>query len=419
MIKRTLVCVLVISIFGFIGCKPEQENQIPPYVEDGSEIYRFWPFSVGAAAAGARTDNTNGKDTVNANALNPKSRQHELLKHFNVVAAENEMKPENIMPSSESGSYNWKDADALVEYAEETGKKVRGHVLIWHDQTPAWFFPSAGTGAEKKQKLYERMENHIKSVFEKYGGRIDTWDVCNEVVDHETFSGGGARKDSKYTQIMEAAGLSGINRYEYVLNAFKWARKYADENKGENVKLYLTDFGIERPFPNTPAGQKSKIDAFDELVDYLIENGAPIDGVGFQGHLRLYDHPVSQISEGIDRFSAKTRKDGKKLKVQVCELDFSVFSGAKNEGSLTKLSGSVFEERMTDLAKTYREYFDMFEEKYNEGKLDMVLIWGISDGHSWLNNHPVSGRTDHPLLFDRDYEPKEAFLKLIEGRTAH
>jgi endo-1,4-beta-xylanase len=208
-----------------------------------------------------------------------------------------------------------------------------------------------------------------------------------------------------------------MDRYEYVVKAFEWARKYADENGGQNVKLYLTDYGIERRFPDAVEGQKSKIDGFEDLVDYLIEKNAPIDGVGFQGHFRLYDHPVEQISAGIDRFSAKTKKDGTKLTVQICEMDFSVFSNAKSEANLKIISPDKLEERLTDLAATYRDFFNMFEGKYNEGKLTMVLIWGISDGHSWLNNSPVSGRTDHPLLFDRNYEPKKVFYKLVEGRT--
>jgi endo-1,4-beta-xylanase len=420
--KKTLTFIpcfiLIILMIGLIGCKsdpgPEKKQEPePPFEYNGEELYRFWPFPLGVAVPGANTSNNSLNSTQN-NALNSASPQYPLLKHFNVVVAENEMKPDNIMPTSADGSYRWENADALVNYAEANGKKIRGHVIIWHDQTPAWFFNGSGTsGRATKDELYTRMENHIKTVFKKYGGRIDTWDVCNEVVDHDNF---GPRSGSKYTQIMEDAGLSGINRYEYVLKAFEWARQYADENGGQNVKLYLTDYGIERRFPDTPPDQKSKIDGFEELVDYLIEKEAPVDGVGFQGHFRLYDHPVEQISAGIDRFSAKTRKDGKKLTVQVCELDFSVFSNAKGEGNDQKIANSKIEERLTDLAATYRDYFDMFEQKYKEGKLTMVLVWGIADGHSWLNNHPVSGRTDHPLLFDRGYEPKEAFNKLVEDR---
>jgi endo-1,4-beta-xylanase len=402
--KKTFVCILIISILGFIGCGSKQE--IPAYDYDGDELYKLWPFPVGVAVPGARTGS--------GSAILPSSPQYPLLKHFNVVVAENEMKPDAIMGSSKGGAYNWTNADALVNFAEEKGKRVRGHVLIWHDQTPAWFFQGSGvSGRATKAELYANMENHIKAVFQKYGGRIDTWDVCNEVVDHTITTNGGAREDSNYTKIMQDSGLTGIDRYEYVVKAFEWARKYADENNGQNVKLYLTDYGIERRFPGTT---RSKVDVFKELVQYLIDNDAPIDGIGFQGHFRLYDHPPSEVAEWIDIFSAMEKKDGAKLKVQVCELDISIYSNAKNEGSLTNLSGSTLSERLSDLADTYRDFFDMFEEKYNDGKLDMALIWGIADGHSWLNNHPVPNRTDYPLLFDRNYKPKEAFIKLTENR---
>ena len=419
MIKKAIVFVLVSLMLGLIACEPEkgQESEVldPSFDYDGENLYKLWPFPLGVAVPGGNTNGGTGQN----NALNASSSQNQFLKHFNVVVAENEMKPDNLMPSSEGGQYKWTNADALVSYAEANNKKIRGHVLIWHAQTPSWFFQGAGgQGRATKEQLYGRMENHIKTVFQKYGGKIDSWDVCNEVVDQDDRSNGGARKDSNYTKIMEDAGLTGINRYEYVLKAFQWARKYANENGGQNVKLFLTDFGIERAFPDdVAAGKKSKIDMFEELVNYLIDNEAPIDGVGFQGHFRLYDHPVSQISDGIDRFSAKQRKDGKKLIVQVCELDFSIFSNAKGEGSAKTMSDENLNQRLSDLADTYRAFFDMFETKYKEGKLDMVLIWGIADGHSWLNDHPVSGRTDYPLLINRKYKPKKAFIKLTEGRS--
>jgi endo-1,4-beta-xylanase len=436
MIKKSIVFVLIIFMFGLSGCKsatepepkPEQEIEKPiwppadeseniwnwPPEEGGEKLHQFWSFPLGVAVPGANTSNAS-----NNNALDTENPQYQFLKHFNVVVAENEMKPANMMPSSESGAYGRKtNADKLVSYAKATGKRIRGHVLIWHSQTPSWFFPSKGTGAEKKAKLYENIERHIKAVFEHFGGTIDSWDVCNEVVDQDDRTNGGARKDSDYTKIMDAAGAKGMERYEYVVKAFEWARKYADANGGQNVKLFLTDFGIERAFPDdVAAGKKSKIDMFEGLVDYLIEKNAPIDGVGFQGHFRLYDHPVEQISDGIDRFAAKERKDGKNLIIQVCELDFSVFSNAKGEGKAKTIAPENLDERLTDLAKNYRDFFDMFETKYNEGKLDMVLIWGIDDGHSWLNEHPEPGRTDYPLLFDRSYQPKEAYSKLKEGRT--
>jgi endo-1,4-beta-xylanase len=411
--KKNFIFLFIIfsfAFFGFFACDDRKEPDQPEF-DDNIILHTKWPFALGVAVPGAATSNTT---STHNNALNTNSRQHQFLKHFNVVVAENEMKPDQIMPTTATGSYRWTNADALVNYAKANDKRIRGHVLIWHDQTPSWFFSGSGvSGRATKEQLYQRMENHIKTVFEKYGGTIDTWDVVNEAVNHDQ---PGPRSDSMYTRIMQDSGLTGMARYEYVIKAFEWARKYADANNGQNVKLYLTDFGIERPFDRGEgAARTSKQADFEALVNYLIQNNAPIDGVGFQGHFRLYDHPVEQISDGIDRF-AKIQRDGKNLMVQVCELDFSIFSNAKGEGSNTRIAGSLLNERLSDLAKTYRDFFDMFEKKFEEGKLDMVLIWGISDGHSWLNNHPVPNRVDHPLLFNRNYRAKEAYMALVEDR---
>nr|AFK83726.1 glycosyl hydrolase family 10 [uncultured bacterium 35A20] len=293
--------------------------------------------------------------------------------------------------------------------------KVRNSVLILILITLAFFGCDGGKGgngdnSDKKERLYARMEAHTKAVFEHYGDRIEWWDVCNEVIDHDDYKSGGARKDSDYTKIMESAGLSGMDRFEYVLKAFQWARQYADEyGEPGKVKLYLTDYGVERPFGNGPG---SKQQCLSDLVDWLIEKDAPIDGVGFQGHFRLKDHPVEEISEGIDKFAKKTR-NGTPIKIQVCELDFSAYSNHYGDNSATSISPETLPGRLSDLADNYGDFFDMFEEKFKAGKLDMVLIWGVDDGHSWLNDHPVKGRTDYPLLFGRDYKAKAAFKKVF------
>jgi len=370
-------------------------------VGDEAILHTKWPFIVGAAAPGAAFTNTNG--------------QYPLLRQFEMLVAENDMKPDAVMPTSKPANFNtsnnnlgaqyrWTNADRLITYAEANGKAIRGHVLIWHSQTPAWFFTGTGTdGRANKAELYSNMETHIKTVFEKYRGRVGWWDVCNEVVSDGANGVGSPRPggdpasgNSRYTQIMEDSGLAGINRYEYVLKAFQWARQYADANGGQNVKLYLTDY-------NTEHNDWGKQNRFEELVNYLIQNNAPIDGVGFQTHIR-YDFPsVPQISAAIDRFAAKG------LMTQVCELDMSVFPG----GSDTTLTDSVLAERLTLQATKYRALFDIFKTKYDEGKLDAVLIWGLADGSSWLNNRP-SGRVDHPLLFDRSFQPKAAYNRLVE-----
>jgi len=410
------ICLIILLIAAIFSCDTNSNPVETPEFDDDIILHTEWPFPVGVAVPGARTNNA-GMSSSQANALNSSNPQYNLLKHFNVVVAENEMKPYAVLPASSGGSYNWTDSDKLVEYAKANNKKIRGHCLFWHDQTPSWFFSGNIT------QLYTNMENHAKAIFQKYKGDIEYWDVVNEAIDHDK---AGPRADSGYTKIMEAAGKTGNDRYEYILKAFQWARQYADENGGTNVKLYLTDFGVERPFDRTDG--TSKQESFKVLVEWLIEKDAPIDGVGFQGHFRLYDHPVDKnkclsctdkskckhdISSGIDLFSEIKKKNGKNIKVQICELDISIFSNAKGEAESRTVSGGVLNERLKDLAQTYRDYFDMFKVKYNAGKLDMVVLWGVADGHSWLNDHPVKGRTDHPLLFNRNYKGKEAYSKLV------
>jgi len=408
--NRIVICILLILALAGFSCKNESLPKDEISGNDDIILHTKWPFYVGAAVPGAKTNNS-GVGSGAANALNTGSPQHKFLKHFNVFAAENEMKPEALLPVSApsaanwSAGYTWTFADELMNYAETSGKKVRGHCLIWHDQTPDWFFKGSGLqGRASINELYTRMENHIKTVFEKYGGRIEWWDVVNEAVDHSV---AGPRRDSRgrYTEIMEDAGKKDMDRYEYILKAFEWARMYADEYGSENVKLYLTDYGVERPFSR---GGTTKQDDFFALAQWLVQKKAPVDGIGFQGHFRLYDHPVNEISAGIDKFAALG------LTIQICELDFSIFSNTKNEADLKTVPGSVLNARLSDLAQTYFDYFEMFKEKYYEEKLDMVIIWGLTDGHSWLNNHPVSGRTDYPLLFDRSYQAKEAYHKLVD-----
>jgi endo-1,4-beta-xylanase len=378
---------LTVSLFA-VSCNTAQH----PLENAGSSLlYENWPFPVGAAVPTAAFTTTNP--------------QHPLLEHFNVYVAENDMKPASIMPASavanwDSPGYNWTNADKLVRYAQQHGKKIRGHVLIWHNQTPAWFFAGSGAGGRAtKAELYSRMENHIKTVMQKYGGAIDCWDVCNEVVGDD----GNPRAGSPYTQIMNDAGLTGMDSYEYVLKAFQWARQYADANGGRNVKLYLTDYNIEY------GGVKQ--DAFYALAQRLLQQNAPIDGAGFQAHVK-WDWPqAAGIGAALDRLA------GLGLTVQVSELDISLFSySGEDTANLKTLADNVRDTRLLVQAQKYRELFDMFQQKYNNGAgpLTMVLIWGLADGQSWLNNHPVQGRTDYPLLFDRAYQEKAAFQKLVE-----
>jgi endo-1,4-beta-xylanase len=376
-------------------------------------LYLSWPFYVGAAAPGSAFTTSNG--------------QYPLLKHFNVLVAENDMKPVSVMPSqwqnsqsnpvyNASQAYRWTEADKLVNYAKANNTKIRGHVLFWHEQIPNVFFTTGNASASliTKEVLYQRIEQHAKTVFQKYGGDILWWDVANECVGDDgnprttgNANIAGSNGTSGFTAVMTNAGVTGDARYDWIVEAFKYARQYADANGGQNVKLFLTEYGIEE--------STTKLDGLLRLVDYLISKGAPIDGVGIQGHARIGtgngNSYVNGLSDAIDQITKrKNPVNQNNLVVQVCELDISLF--AWNDSTLT-LSGSELNSRLTAQAAMYRNLFDMFAVKYSEGRLDMVLVWGLADGESWLNVFPTAGREDHPLLFDRQYQPKAAFNALI------
>jgi len=374
-----------------------------------------WPFYVGAAVPGSAFSSSDG--------------QYPLLRHFNVLVAENDMKPESVMPNewqnwqsspayNASNAYRWTEADKLVNYAQANNTKIRGHVLFWHEQTPGVFFKTGNLSSAyvSKEVFYTRMEQHVKTVFQKYGGKVLWWDLANETVGSDgnpRVEGGanvaGSDGKSGFTAVMEAAGLTGDNRYEWIVNAFKYARKHADENGGQNVKLFLTEYDIEKNYSTV------KRDGFLRLLDYLISNGAPIDGVGIQGHTRVQERTgyVTSLGSLIDQIATrKNPVNNKNLVVQVTELDISLY--AWDDSSLT-LSTSELNSRLQTQTAMYRELFDMFNDKYKEGKFDMVVVWGIDDGHSWMNGFPTAGRVDYPLLFDRQYKPKPAFDSLITG----
>ena len=380
-------------------------------------LHSKWPFYVGVAAPPEAFTSSNG--------------QYSLLGHFNVLVSENDMKPESLMPGEWSNwasspayngsqAYRWKEADKLVKYAKKNNAKIRGHVLFWHEQIPKVFFTteSASDPLITKEVLYQRMEQHAKTVFEKYKGDILWWDVANETVGDDgnprtTFSeknNEAINGISGFTAVMQHAGVTGDARYDWIVEAFKYARQYADANGGQNVKLFLTEYGIEE--------NQTKRSAFLGLLDYLYTNNAPIDGVGIQGHTNIGtdngNSYVSGLSSAIDQITTKKNPvNQKNLVVQVTELDISLFVGG--EDNRLTLSESEINTRLQTQATMYRNLFDMFAAKHNEGKFDMVLVWGIADGHSWLNWFPSAGRTDYPLLFDRQYQPKAAFNALITG----
>lgn len=307
---------------------------------------------------------------------------------FNSFTGENCMKPQPIQP--EEGVFRFEEADNLMKIARESGANVVGHTLVWHSQTPGWFFKDADGKPVSRELALKRMRTHIAAVVGRYKGQIKQWDVVNEAI-----------SDNGSEWLRPSPWLKAIGE-DYIAEAFRAAHA-ADPD----ALLLYNDYNIENP------GKREKT---IKLLKSLKEQGVPIHGVGIQGHWGLGYPSLETIETAIQEFG----KLG--LKVMITELDVSVlpakYFGAdvsvqqmKEEG-LDPYTEGLPAEVAQQQAERYRALFEVFLR--NRDIVDRVTFWGVHDGQSWKNNFPIRGRTDYALLFDRQGKPKPAFNELVK-----
>lgn len=319
-----------------------------------------------------------------------------VIRQFNSITAENVLKAEPVNP--EPGVYNFGPADAFVAFGEEHDMFIVGHTLVWHNQTPDWFFQDENGQPNSPEAQKERMRRHIETVASRYAGRIHAWDVVNEVIDND-----GSYRPTTW---VESIG----DGDEMVKLAFKYASQYAP-----NAELYYNDFNAWRP---------AKRDGIVRMVKMLQAEGIRIDGIGIQGHWGLNFPKNEYIEEAIDAYAALG------VKVMITELDVDVlpltregqiigsvmsheqFQLEEFEEYLDPYSEGLPQAEQEALADRYAKLFEIFYRKRD--KIDRVTLWGVHDTMSWKNGYPVPGRTNYPLLFDRDHQPKQAFKAVID-----
>jgi endo-1,4-beta-xylanase len=315
-----------------------------------------------------------------------------LRLHFDSVTAENAMKPDAIQP--QEGQFTFADADRLVEIAKESGAEVVGHTLVWHSQTPRWFFAGKEGQPLTRELALERLRTHIKTVVGRYKGRIKEWDVVNEAIN----DGPGTLRQTPW---LRAIGE------DYIAEAFRAAH----EADPEAILVY-NDYNIELDYKRPKAV---------ELLKKLLDQKVPIHAVGIQSHWRVQNPPLAETEKAIKEFSALG------LKVMITEFDMGVlptqYQGAdlSQAQSLTPEQLAVLNpytqglpaEAARNHAEKVRQSFELFMKYKNV--IGRVTLWGIHDGHSWLNNFPIRGRTDYPLLFDRALKPKPAFFAVQQA----
>lgn len=313
-----------------------------------------------------------------------------VVKHFNSITLENSMKAALVNPRP--GVFNFGPADAFVAFGEANKMFIVGHTLVWHNQVPAWFFTNANGQPNTKAEQIERLRSHIEKVAGRYAGRVHAWDVVNEVIDND-----GSYRPTTW---VNAFG----NGDTLVKYAFKFASQYAP-----NTELYYNDFNAWRP---------TKRDGIVRMVKMLQKEGIRIDGVGIQGHWGLNFPKTEYIESAIDAYAATG------VKVMITELDVDVLPLTK-EGQIIgqgmsdkqfqleefKTFLDPYQKGLPDdvqkaLTNRYKELFGIFYGRRD--KIARVTCWGIHDGMSWKNDYPIPNRTNYPLLWDRNKQPKPA-----------
>ena len=308
-----------------------------------------------------------------------------IAKEFSAIVPENSMKPQPIHP--EENRYYWDDADKLVAFGEKNKQVVTGHCLIWHSQIGRWFFIDADGKDVTPEVLKERMRQHILNVVGRYKGRIKGWDVVNEA-----FEDKGNYRNSKFYQILGN---------DFIKYAFQFAHE-ADPN----AELYYNDYNVETP---------AKCDAIVGLVKELKAAGCRIDAVGSQAHMRMKSPSLSATET-----SFKKLKDAG-VHILITEWDISIlpsrYDGANIAANFNYSNEmNPYREAVPDSIqqKWNKRMLDMFGLflKYND-VIDRVTVWGLTDGTTWLNNFPVRGRKDYPVLFDRNNQRKPIVDEMI------
>ena len=307
-----------------------------------------------------------------------------VKKHFNSVVAENCMKSEEIHPTP--FTWNWGDADQFVKFGEENGMTVIGHCLIWHSQCSPWFFTDENGKQVSAEELKTRMRDHITAIVTRYRGRIKGYDVVNEAI-----LDNGDYRNSKFYEILGE---------EFIPWAFKCAHE-ADPD----AELYYNDYSMALP---------GKREGVVKLVKSLKAQGLRIDAVGLQSHMGMEHPDFAEYEKTIQALIDAG------VKVAITELDMdaipTVSFGASVEDeaaysaqmnpypeALPDSVSQIWNDRMTQVFRIYEKYQD---------HICRVTAWGVQDGDSWKNDWPMKGRTNYPLLFDRNYEMKP-FLKDI------
>ncbi len=369
---KTRTATKMVVLVGFVAVSLALSAQAPTSLK---EAYQGC-FLVGAALNPAQFS---GKDV----------REAALVKaQFNSISPENVLKWEVVHPKP--GVYDFALADQYVDFGLKNHMFIIGHTLVWHSQTPKWVFQDDKGNPVSRMVLLERMRDHIHTVVGRYKGKVNGWDVVNEALNED-----GTLRQSPWMTIIGE---------DYIEKAFEYAHE-ADPQ----AELNYNDYSLENE-----AKRKGAL----KLVEALKSKSVPITGVGLQDHVHMDWPSVTQIDDTISEFAKRG------MKVMITELDVDVLPEATSsqtadvsiniaaDPKLNPYPNGLPNSVQQALAKRYADLFATYAKHC--GVVTRVTLWGVTDKNSWKNDWPVKGRTNYPLLFDRNGQPKPAFNAVIE-----
>lgn len=305
-----------------------------------------------------------------------------IAKEFNAITAENIMKSMFVHP--EKDKFNFETSDKFVAFGKKHKMFIHGHTLIWHSQLPKWL-----SEIKDSAEMNAALENHITTIVKKYKGQVNSWDVVNEAVNDD-----GTLRKSVFLKTLGE---------DFIAKSFQLAAA-ADPK----VELYYNDYSMTNP---------AKRAGVIRMVKKIQEKGIKIDGIGMQGHWHLNRPTIEEIEKSIIEYSNLG------VKVSITELDVSVLpspyglQGAEvsqrfeNNEKMNPYPKTLPDSMQVKHAQRYDEIFKLFLK--HKDKISRVTFWGINDTQSWLNDFPIRGRTDYPLLFDANLQPKKAYYQVL------
>ncbi|MED5019602.1 endo-1,4-beta-xylanase [Paenibacillus chibensis] len=307
-----------------------------------------------------------------------------LTMHHNVATAGNAMKPDALQPTK--GNFTFTAADAMVDKILAEGMKMHGHVLVWHQQSPAWMNTTkdaqGNTIPLKREEALANLRSHIRSVMEHFGNKVISWDVVNEAMNDNPPNPADWKASLRQSPWYQAIGP------DYLEQAFLAAREVLDEHPEWNIKLYYNDYNEDN---------QNKAQAIYNMVKELNDGYAKthpgkrlVDGVGMQGHYNVNTNPEN-VKLSLEKFISLG------VEVSISELDIQAGSNYQLPEKLANAQGYLY----AQLMKIFKDH---------AASISRVTFWGMDDNTSWR-------ASSNPLLFDKNLQAKPAYYGVIDPET--